>query len=89
MTIEFEWDTKKENSNIKKHGISFVTAAELLLKKHYKARSDRNGEERFLTIGEINERVIIVVYTIRDQKHRIISARRASKNEEKKYRNNG
>lgn len=84
--MEFEWDTNKEKSNLKKHGISFVAAAHILLAEHYEAQSDRHSEVRYLAIGEKQGRILAVVYTRRGSKYRIISARRASKNEEKIYR---
>ena len=84
--MEFEWDTAKEASNFEKHGISFVAAAELLDSKHYATRSDRQGEERYFAIGELHDLVTVVIYTKREGKYRIISARRASKNEEATYR---
>jgi len=86
--MEFEWDTNKEASNLKKHGISFITAANLLLGSHYVARSDRQSEIRYLAIGEVDNHVLAVVYTKRFKKYRIISARRASKYEEAAYRKN-
>jgi len=84
--MEFEWDINKEAINLKKHGISFVTAARVLLEKHYEARSDRYNEVRYLAVGEAENRVLAVVYTKRGNKYRIISARRARKNEEAVYK---
>lgn len=84
--MEFEWDTHKEASNITKHGISFATAAKLLLAERYEGRSDRQSEIRYLAVGEVDGRVLAVVYTKRADKYRIISARRASKNEETTYK---
>ena len=86
--MEFEWDPKKEEANLEKHGISFVAAARLLATAHYEERSDRNGEIRYLVIGEIQQSVLAVAYTKRGDKYRIISARRASKNEEARYKKN-
>lgn len=86
MNIEFEWDINKEISNINKHGISFVTAAKLFLIAHFEMRSDRNGETRYLAMGEVENYLIAVVYTKRSEIYRIISARRASKDEEAKYK---
>ena len=83
--MEFEWDPKKEEKNLEKYGISFVAAARLLAASHYIQSSDRNNEVRYLAIGEIEQCVLAVVYTKRGDKHRIISARRASKNEKAKY----
>jgi uncharacterized DUF497 family protein len=86
MSLAFEWDQNKETSNLDKHGISFVTAAELLLSEHYVARTDRHNEPRYLTIGEVYKRVLAVVYTTRENNYRIISVRRASQYEEETYR---
>lgn len=84
--MEFEWDLNKEAKNVEKHGISFVSAAKVMLEKHYEAKSDRNGEIRYLAVGKLDNRIIAVVYTKRGENYRIISARRAGKNEEAKYR---
>ncbi|MEO6784056.1 MAG: BrnT family toxin [Bradyrhizobium sp.] len=50
-------------------------------------RSDRNNEERWIAIGFLENRLIAVVFTRRADAFRIISARRARKNEESEYRN--
>lgn len=89
LEIEFEWDTNKEAGNISKHGISFIVAAKIFFTKHYEARSDRDAEIRYLAVGEVEGRVLAVVYTKRHEKYRIISARRARKNEETTYRKHG
>jgi uncharacterized DUF497 family protein len=88
MGMAFEWDIIKEEINLKKHGISFVTAASLFMNRHYEARSDRKDEERYLAIGEVENRILAVVYTKRREKYRIISARKASKHEEAAYKKN-
>lgn len=84
--MQFEWDTNKEKLNLEKHGVSFSVAVNLLLQKHYKIRSDQKNEIRYLAIGELHDYTFTVVYTEREERCRIISARRASKNEEKIYR---
>ncbi len=84
--IEFEWSSIKELSNIDKHGISFVAAARVFFSEYYEGRSDRYGEIRYLAVGEVEGRVLAVVYTRRGEKYRIISARRARKDEEAIYR---
>jgi len=84
--VEFEWDKNKNTNNIKKHGIAFPDAAKIFLRPRLEQRSDRKGEKRFITIGEVNNRIIAVIYTKRGNKIRIISARKARKNEEKEFR---
>ena len=90
--IEFEWDENKEKINIKKHKIDFSTAAlvffdeqrlEMYDEKHSKI------EERYKVIGAINGHlmVILVSYTLRDNGKtiRLISARKAEKEERREY----
>ena len=84
--MEFEWDENKNAANIKKHGIAFEDASKIFLRQRIEKRSDRAGERRYITIGEVNNRIIAVVYTPRGNKFRIISARKVRKNEERKYR---
>ena len=84
--MEFEWDENKNEKNIQKHGIAFEDAAQIFYRARIEKRSDRADEERYITIGEVNKRIIAVIYTLRAEKIRIISARKARKNEEKEYR---
>ena len=85
--LKFEWDEDKERANIKKHGISFSTAA-LVFNDEKRVEyydADHSGEEdRFATIGLVGD-IITVVYTIRKPIYRIISARAATKKEKKRY----
>jgi len=84
--LEFVWDIDKEKGNISKHGLSFMDAIKVFFTKFYEERSDRYGEPRYLAIAEVENRVLVVVYTIRNNQYRIISARRARKNEKEIYR---
>jgi len=86
--MEYQWDSKKANQNRKKHGIDFADAVgvfedewALTIKEHIV-----EGEQRFVTIGmDFIGRIIVVVYTYRENDLRIISARAATKREKKKY----
>lgn len=87
--IEFEWDPAKEARNLKKHGISFVAAARVLSSgTTLEFQSHRSGEARWVAVGTdpVSRKVVAVVYTVREGRHRIISARRARENEEAEYR---
>ena len=84
--MEFEWDPDKQASNLQKHGIDFVDAALLFERPRVEWRSDRGGERRWQTTGELEGRLITVIYTRREGRLRIISARRARKNERREYR---
>jgi len=81
----FEWDDGK--SNLGKHGIDFEDASEVFYGPIILRQSNRNNEERWIAIGSLEDRLIAVVFTRRADVIRIISARRARKNEEGKYRN--
>jgi uncharacterized protein len=83
----FEWDERKNLLNLAKHGIDFDDAIEVFHGRIILRQSDRNNEERWIAIGEIEGRIIAVVFTRRGDTLRIISARRARKNEEREYRN--
>ncbi len=83
----FEWDQEKAAANIRKHGIDFRDAVRVFSDVHFVYRSDRSDEERYVTVGPVDDRIIAVVWTPReDQVRRIISARRARNVEERYYR---
>ncbi|PJZ64911.1 hypothetical protein CH371_15520 [Leptospira wolffii] len=89
----FEWDDKKNSSNLKKHQISFEQASQVFLDKDAIYIPDENhseDEERWLVLGKIaNFTIIVVVFVDKSNKNeeklRIISARKADKLEEKEY----
>lgn len=82
----FEWDENKRKFNLEKHEIDFVDIIEIFDDPdRIEFESTRAGEKRFQTIGLAHEVVLFLVYTLRGRKTRIISARRASKNERKTY----
>lgn len=86
--MEFEWDKEKNAKNIEKHGIDFADAA--LIFEHqilgYEDQRKEYGEKRFCAIGILKGLEIVVVYTQRANKIRLISARRAHDNERRNYR---
>lgn len=86
MEIEFEWDEEKRLSNIEKHDVDFRRALEIFDGRPVLRReSQRDDEQRFVTLGPLDARFIAVVWTFRDSKVRIISARRARDGERKQY----
>jgi uncharacterized DUF497 family protein len=80
-----EWNEEKAASNRRKHGIDFDDAIEVFYGECLLRRSDRNMEERWIGIGESEGRVVAIVFTWRGDTLRIISARRASRNEKRAY----
>ncbi len=84
----FEWDEEKNQSNIKKHGVSFETAKLIFSGPIFTWVDDREdyGEERIISIGIAEEVAILTVaYTDREERIRLISARPASRKERKIY----
>lgn len=79
--MEFEWDDVKRQMNIEKHGIDFLDVLELFDRKPQIKKSPYPEEERFLATGILRGRRITVVYTLREDRIRLISARKARKNE--------
>jgi len=89
MGLEFEWDDDKAKSNRKKHGVSFEEASTVFGDPLSRTIHDpvHSGEEdRFVTLGESERgRLLVVVFTDRDDRIRIISARVATKRERNDY----
>lgn len=88
--MELEWDPRKAASNVRKHGIRFADAVPVLEDEYaITLREEAGAEERWITIGEdATARVLVVVYTWRGNKIRIISARSATATECRQYREN-
>jgi uncharacterized DUF497 family protein len=86
---EFEWDTKKAEANLQRHGVSFAEAATVFFDPLSLTVSDplhSLAEERFVITGLSNrQRCLAIVHSDRNDKIRIISARLASSSERKKY----
>ena len=85
--MKFEWDNKKNQINYEKHGLSFSDAEFVFSGKIVSFIDDRHayGEERWITLGELIERVVVVVHTPRYDAIRIISMRKANEHEKKIY----
>lgn len=86
--MHFEFDPAKDASNLLKHGVSFSEAATCLLDDMALAREDGNaeGEQRWVLVGlSSHARLLTVVYTMRGDAPRLISARKATKKEVKSY----
>ena len=92
--IIFEWDEKKNKTNIEKHGISFEEASSVFQDEESLIISDENHsqeEDRFILIGfsfKANLLVVCHCYREKDSIVRIISARKADRNERKQYLEN-
>ena len=87
MTILYQWDPKKAESNLKRHGVDFADAVLVFEDEAALTIADDSpDEERYITVGmDALSRVLVVVYTWRGNIIRVISARKATGRERKQY----
>ena len=85
---DFEWDPQKAAANRSKHGVDFADAVEVFHDGMALTVDDIDGEEqRFVTIGaDALNRILVVVYTWRGHRIRIISVRKATRSERRQYK---
>jgi len=86
--VEFEWDEEKAIENLRKHGVDFADAALVFEDELALTRPDlySTHEERFATLGcDPYRRLLVVVYTWRGERIRLISAREATGKERRQY----
>jgi uncharacterized DUF497 family protein len=85
--MQYEWDEQKRLSNARKHGIDFRDAVEIFEGDKVLMEDERftYGERRFVSLGLLQGRAIVVVYTEQGDVTRIISARKATKYEQTIY----
>ena len=87
--MRFEWDDNKAESNALKHGITFEEAVTVFADPYLLFTEDSQhsqGEDREWALGEAeNGSVVVVVFTMRGEQIRIISARKATKRECQRY----
>jgi len=89
MKLKFEWDKAKAESNERVHGVSFDLAKTVFKDPFAIERLDDRedyGEERFVLIGRAEGNILLfVAYTGREDRIRIISARRTTRHEQDDY----
>jgi uncharacterized DUF497 family protein len=89
--LEFEWDPDKAASNAAKHGVSFEEAATVFGDPFSLTAYDPDhsqDEDRYITMGSsVDNRLLLVSHTDREDRIRIISARLATRRERKAYEN--
>lgn len=85
--MEFEWDPNKALSNFRKHGVRFAEAVTVFEDEAALTMSDDEpDEERFVALGTGSMgRLLVVVYTARGNRNRIVSARKATRRERAQY----
>jgi uncharacterized DUF497 family protein len=85
--MQYEWNEQKRLSNVRKHGIDFQDAVRIFEGDTLLMEDDRldYGEHRFVSLGLLQGRVIVVVHVEQTGVTRIISARKATKYEQRIY----
>jgi uncharacterized protein len=85
--MEFEWDESKRQSNLRKHGVDFLDVAAIFANDTFELMDDREdyGEERWIAIGHVDGAVYRVVYTMRVDTIRIISAQKANRRDRERF----
>ena len=85
--MEFEWDEKKNILNVEKHGIDFNDAYEIFNNPTFIKVDNRKNyqEKRWIGLGKLKNIIVVIAYTKRKNKVRIISIRKANKKERQIY----
>ena len=85
--MRFEWDHAKNQANRKKHGLDFADAAHVFDGPilTFEDRRQSYGEPRYLTVGTLAGRMVIIAHTLRGDATRIISMRKANARERARY----
>lgn len=86
--MNIEWDDNKAAANVEKHGLSFNDALNIFDDPGAKVVEDIRtdyGEQRLVVTGLIHQRLCVVVYTVRGDMIRFISARKANKREQRDH----
>ncbi|HEV8014498.1 MAG TPA: BrnT family toxin [Stellaceae bacterium] len=87
--MDFEWDERKRLANLAKHGVDFVRAIRIWENERVLVLEDRRRdyrERRFQAFGFVDGMLLMAAFTWRERRCRIISARRASRDERQAYR---
>jgi uncharacterized protein len=85
--MQFEWDNRKNKANIIKHKLDFETVGNFAWHEAvvFERSRPEDAEQRFVAVGMLEAKIHTVVFTSRGMKTRIISVRRANKQEEHFY----
>ena len=81
------WDDAKLEANLRKHGLDFADAEQVFSGLTYTVEDQRfpYGEQRFITLGTLHDRVVLIAHTETSREMRIISMRKATRHEQALY----
>jgi len=85
--VKIDWDEAKRQANLRKHGLDFSDAEEAFSAITHTVEDRRfsYGEQRFVTLGLLRDMVVVITHTAARDRIRIISMRKATRNEEALY----
>jgi len=85
--MRIKWDERKRRTNLRQHGLDFVDAEQIFKSETLTIIDDRfdYDEIRYVSFGMLQDIVVAVVYTETDETIRVISLRKATRNEEREY----
>lgn len=85
--MEFEWDEAKRQSSLSRHHLDFHDAEIVFSGVTFTFADDRfeYGEDRYITLGLLRGTVVVIAHTERDEVVRVISMRKATRNEQRLY----
>ncbi len=85
--MKFEWDDNKRRINLRKHGLDFTNAYRAFNEDAFVITDDREdyNESRYILLGFMRERIVVIAFTVRGDVIRVISMRKANKREQKSY----
>ncbi|MBB1074714.1 BrnT family toxin [Rhodoferax sp. 4810] len=87
--MEIEFDPDKRNKTLIERGLDFADAHQIFAGRYFTAADTREnyGELRYITVGQLHDRMVVIVWTPRGNHRRIISMRKANERERKRYSN--
>ncbi|WP_346300260.1 BrnT family toxin [Halomonas sp. BM-2019] len=86
--MELTFDAAKRDQTLQARGLDFADAGKVFAGHHFTRGDDRQdyGEDRYITVGLLDDRMVVLVWTPRGAARRIISMRKANEREQQKYR---
>ncbi|MBF0341513.1 MAG: BrnT family toxin [Magnetococcales bacterium] len=85
--MKITYDPAKRDKTLDERGLDFLCAPKVFASEHYTRQDERKdyGEPRFITIGLLDKRMVVMVWTPRDSARHIISLRKANEREQARY----
>jgi uncharacterized DUF497 family protein len=85
--VQIDFDPDKRDKTLAERGLDFAQAGEVFAGWHFTAEDCREGygEARYITVGKLDNRMVVIVWTARGDVRRIISMRKANEREQARY----